>query len=79
MVIGKVARSFRLLGNESSETRRLGSELANLKKQNAEMERQINYLKTPQGAAQAARKLGYVKPGEISLVLPSDVHSNHLR
>ena len=77
IVIGKVARPFRLLGTENIETKRLGCELSNLKKQNIELGRQINYLKTPQGTAQSARKLGYVKPGEISLVLPSDVHSNH--
>ncbi len=71
-VIGKALRPVNLLQREYSETRRVKAELAALKEQNAELERQIKYLRTSRGTEQAARKLGYVKPGEIPLVLPNE-------
>jgi cell division protein FtsB len=70
MVAGKVARPFRLLRSELRETDRITTELKSLRKQNEALERRLKYLQTPRGAAQAARKLGYVKPGEVLLVLP---------
>jgi cell division protein FtsB len=72
MVAGKVARPFRLLNSESRESQRMVAELESLRKQNETLERRLRYLQTPRGAAQAARKLGYVKPGEILLVLPPE-------
>jgi cell division protein FtsB len=71
-----IARHFRLLSAESLEVRKARQELASLKKENAELERRIAYLKTPRGRAQAARKLGYVKPGEIIIVLPENVQKS---
>ncbi len=70
VVLGRAARPFRLLNSESRESQRLAAELQSLRKRNEALERQLRYLKTSRGAAQAARKLGYVKPGEILLVLP---------
>lgn len=72
MSLAKVARPFALLSIESGETRILREELNSLKKENAALERRNKYLQTPQGAVQAARKMGYVKPGEVSLMLPAD-------
>lgn len=69
-IIGKIARPFRLYSREHRETRQVALQLESLRKENAAMERQIKYLKTGEGSAQAARKLGWVKPGEITLVLP---------
>lgn len=71
-VLGKIARPFRLYDQEYSETRQIALELESLRKENASLERQIKHLKTTEGAAQAARKLGWVKPGEITLVIPQD-------
>jgi len=70
MVTGKIARPFRLLSTEYRETQRIARERDALRRENATLERRIKYIQTPQGAAEAARKLGYVKPGEITLVLP---------
>jgi len=75
-VIVNIARHFRLLSAESLEVRKARQELASLKKENAELERRIAYLKTPRGRAQAARKLGYVKPGEIIIVLQDNVQKS---
>jgi len=72
MVAGKVARPLKLLNSESRESRRITAEIESLRRQNEALERRIRYLHTPRGAAQAARKLGYVKPGEIMLVLPPE-------
>jgi len=71
-----IARHFRLLSAESLEVRKAKQELAWLKKENADLERRIAYLKTPRGRAQAARKLGYVKPGEIIIVLPENAQKS---
>ena len=68
--VGAVARPIRLLGSEYRETHRLSEQLRKLKDDNAVLERRIKHLKSRQGTEQAARKLGYVKPGEITLVIP---------
>ena len=70
MVGNKILRPFELCSRESRETRQLAAQMEALKNQNTILERQIRFLKTPRGSAEAARKLGWVKPGEITLVLP---------
>lgn len=72
MVANKIARPFKLYNQESHETQRLANELQSLKKENISLARRIKYLQTQEGAAQAARRLGWVKPGEITLVLPPE-------
>lgn len=72
LVTGKIARPFQLRGAEGREKQRIASRLEALKKENAALERRISHLKTPQGIADAARKLGYVRPGEITLVIPEE-------
>ena len=71
-VAGRVARPIKLLNTEYREKQLVAAELESLKKENESLERRIKYLQTPRGAAQAARRLGYVKPGEITLVLPPE-------
>jgi cell division protein FtsB len=71
-VLNKVAKPFRLYDREYRETRQIALELDSLQKENIALSRQIKYLKTKKGAAQSARKLGWVKPGEITLVLPPE-------
>ena len=68
----RVSRPIKLLNTEYREKQRVVAELESLKKENELLGRRIKYLQTPRGAAQAARKLGYVKPGEITLVLPPE-------
>lgn len=60
-------------GNQQSQL--IKKEEANLtadQRQIREFKRQIRYSKTPEGAAQAARKLGWVKPGEVIIILPDE-------
>ena len=71
-VAGKIARPFQLRGAEDRELQRVQSELTTLRKENIILDRKLRYLKSKAGIASIARKLGYVKPGEISLVIPED-------
>jgi cell division protein FtsB len=72
LVTCKLYRPFQLCSVEGREEQRLRVELADLKKERTDLERKITFLKTREGVAQAARKLGYVKPGEITLVMPEE-------
>lgn len=77
-IINKIARPFKLWNREDREVRQVAAELSALRKENVELERRLRYLKTPEGVAQAARRLGWVKPGEVSLVLPEeDAHKSY--
>ncbi|MHB9036234.1 MAG: FtsB family cell division protein [Armatimonadota bacterium] len=71
-VLNKIAKPFKLYDREHRETRQIALQLESLRKENSALERQIKYLKTNEGAAQAARELGWVKRGEITLVLPTE-------
>ena len=71
-VVGRAWRPVKLYSREYNETQALARQVADMKKENADLQRRISYLKTGEGSAQAARKLGWVKPGEITLVLPED-------
>ena len=57
---------------QSELNRQAEADLAKYQQQSKEIERQIQYTRTPEGTAQAARKLGLVKPGEVKIVLPED-------
>jgi cell division protein FtsB len=70
VVAAKVVRPFNLCGAEDREMRQVAAQLQSLRKENAALERQLHNLKTGQGVSAIARKLGYVKPGEVSLVIP---------
>jgi cell division protein FtsB len=61
---------------QSALNKQAEADLAESRRQSREIERQIRYSQTPEGAAQAARKLGWVKPGEIILVLPNETPNN---
>lgn len=74
VVLAKIARPFQLYSQEGREVQRISSELQQLRKENAELQRRIRYMNTSEGITYAARKLGWVKPGEITLVLP-DPHT----
>ncbi|MCE5200616.1 MAG: septum formation initiator family protein [Armatimonadota bacterium] len=73
----RVTQPLVLYSRESRETRDVQTELQRLQKENADLERRIKHLQTPEGAAQAARDLGWVKPGEITLILPDETNKKH--
>ena len=49
-----------------AETEHQSSEIA---AENVQLERRIAYLKTPDGAASEARRMGYLRPGEYPIVV----------
>ncbi len=57
---------------QNAEVKNAEAELAQARRENREIERQIRFNQSPEGAAQAARKLGWVKKGEIVIVLPNE-------
>lgn len=71
-VASKILRPIRLVGTEKRERARVVSDYFALRKQNEDLRRQLHYLQTNEGIAQEARKQGFVKPGEVSLVIPED-------
>ena len=44
-------------------------QIADLDHQNADLRRRIAYLQTDEGKTTEARKMGFVKPGEIPIVV----------
>ncbi len=72
LLVNKIRRPLVLLRNEQSERDRIVAEYNYLRDENEKLRRQLAYSKTPRGIAQAARKQGFVKPGEISLVIPEE-------
>ena len=71
-VYGRISRPFMIYDKETQATRELQKKVNDYRAENAALTRRIQYLKTPEGAAQAARELGWVKPGEITLVIPAN-------
>lgn len=71
----RLAQPVKSYRHQSTINSRLEKQNQELHLQNQELARQEKYLRTPEGAAQAARKLGWVKPGEITLVLPDETTS----
>ena len=71
-LLGRISRPFVLFDRETQATQELQSKVDDYQAENARLERRIKYLMTSEGAAQAARELGWVKPGEITLVIPSE-------
>jgi len=71
-VVSKILRPIRLVGDEKRKRATVVSNYLALRRQNQDLRRQLHYLQTPDGIAQEARKQGFVKPGEISLVISED-------
>ena len=65
-----VRRPYLIAGQMEAENRRDERRVADLKKQNLELRKDIQALDTPQGMEREARRLGYVKQGEALLVVP---------
>ena len=57
--------------NESREIAKIKKQIAEAKAENARLKRELAYLKTPLGKEVEARKQGWVRPGEIAVILES--------
>jgi hypothetical protein len=65
----KIVRPFRLWFTEKQSVGILRVQLAQLKRENGELKIRQEYLRSPIGAQNEARKLGYVNPGETPIVV----------
>lgn len=68
-LIAKAARPYREVGAQGGQLSVTRRQIAALDAQNAVLHRRIAYLKTADGVASEARKMGYLRPGEVPLVI----------
>ena len=65
----KAVRPYREARGQSAQLARTQAENSAVAAQNALITRHIAYLKTNDGVASEARKMGYLRPGEIPIVV----------
>jgi cell division protein FtsB len=65
----KAAKPYRMVGQENARLMQTRLRNADYGAKNAALENQIAYLKTPQGIAEEAHQLDYMKPGEKPLMI----------
>lgn len=68
-LVAKAVRPYREARAQSVQLARTQRESSALAAQNALLTRHIAYLKTSNGVASEARKMGYLRPGEIPIVV----------
>lgn len=68
-LVAKAVRPYREARRQSVQLARTQAESSALAAQNALLQRHITYLKTSDGVASEARKMGYLRPGEIPIVV----------
>lgn len=72
-LVSKAARPYREAGIQSSQLADARQESDALVQENTVLACHIAYLKTPEGIASEARKMGYLRPGEIPIVVEGGV------
>ena len=65
----KAVRPYREAGVEARRLADTRRQVADLDRRNAVLLRQVAYLNTSDGLATEAHKMGYLRPGEIPLVI----------
>jgi cell division protein FtsB len=75
-IVAKVIRPYQQGRELREQVDVLRTQLAAKQAENVEYESKLAYLKTPEGVATEARKLGYVRPGEIPVVVTNSTQSD---
>lgn len=76
----KAVKPYLIYHNEKKEIAEIQKQIALEKAENARLKRELRNLDTPLGKEVEARKQGWVKPGEIAVILePSDGSRNSQR
>jgi len=70
-----LSKPIRLLKEQYQQSQTLTRQLQSMKAEHKVLKRRLAYLQTEQGQMQEARNLGFVKPGEIVLILPPEPSS----
>ena len=68
-LVAKAIRPYSVAGAQASQLAETRHQVALLDTQNAELARRIALLNTTGGVITEARKMGYLKPGEIPFVV----------
>ena len=69
MGIAKIVRPYLISYGQSKETAEIERQIDETKKENKALKRDLKYLNRPEGKEVEARKLGWVKEGEVALVV----------
>ena len=69
LLVAKIVKPFQEARVEQASLGSARSKIEILRKENSNYERHIAILNTPDGVASEARRLGYLKPGEIPIVV----------
>lgn len=68
-IVTKAIRPYREARTQKGQMSVTREQIAALDAQNADLRRRIAYLKTPEGKTTEARKMGFIKDGEIPIVV----------
>jgi cell division protein FtsB len=68
-LIAKAVRPYREVGVQTRELAVTNQQIAELTIQNTELKRRADYLQTHEGEMAEARKLGYLRKGEVPIVV----------
>lgn len=71
-MIVKAVRPWWIDHNEKKESVQLQQQIDKAKAENRAIKRDIAYLDTPEGKIAEARRLGWVKQGEVAVVVPNE-------
>lgn len=75
-LVTKAIRPYREAGAQKSQMTVTRRQIADIDQQNAALRQHIAYLQTDDGVATEARKMGFVKPGEIPIVVEGQTPSS---
>jgi len=67
--LGKVAKPYLIGRTEGAEIAQIKQEIAQQERRRGELMDDMRYLRTPAGMEVEARRLGWVKEGEVSVVV----------
>src|SRR5579883_2659656 len=68
-MITKIIQPYQMSHDQSKQMSALSQQLADTESQSADLQKKVSYLRRPDGIEAAARAQGYLKPGEISLII----------
>ncbi len=71
-LVAKIARPYREIKIQLASRAATARQINMITAENRMLRRRKTYLQTPEGMAQEARKMGYVRPGEIPIVVEAD-------
>ena len=67
--VAKASKPYLISYGESKEISDIKNQIADARAENMAIKKDIKYLSTPEGKEAEARKLGWVKEGEVALVI----------